>query len=201
MRTKSIDKISFINLLKEKNIAFFKAYELKKIFRIENDNTLRHLLVRLHKTNVVKRLMRNKYQFVYAKNIPSDYAIANFLISPSYISLETALSYYGFLEQFPYRITSIIQAKSRQIKIQEKTYAFSQIKNNYFKDYTKLDDFLIATKEKALFDYLYFTYKGLRPIKFISDILFFVKDSKFRSYLKNTADERFFRFVKKYVEL
>jgi predicted transcriptional regulator of viral defense system len=146
-------------------------------------------------------LVKNKYQFLYAEKMPSDFSIANFLEPFSYISLESALSFYGLIDQFPYRITSISLKKSRQIKIENKIFIYSKIKKDYFKDFIKIDDFLIAKKEKAVFDYTYFVYKGLRSKTVLDDMKNIFFDKKIKNYLIENADKNFYGFLKRYVKL
>lgn len=154
METYKITQVEFIRALREKNISLFNSQDLKKIFKVKSDNTLKHLIKRLRKASIIKRLARGKYLFLHSTKSPSDFALANFLKIPSYISLESALSYYGIIEQFPYRIFSLTLNKPAEIKIDGKIFSYSKIKKDYFKDYIKIDDFVIASKEKAIFDYL-----------------------------------------------
>ena len=200
MVTYKISRLDFINVFKKKKITLFDSQDLKKIFNLKN-NTLKHLIGRLKKALIVKRLAQNKYLFLYSEVKPSDFTIANFLKIPSYVSLESALSYYGFIDQFPYRITSIVLSKPKEIKVDNKIFIYSKIKKEYYKDFIKIDQFLIASREKAIFDYLYFASKGLRSKNLIDDIGPLLADKKTVSYLKTNADYKFKSFLKKYVKL
>lgn len=201
MGTNKISRLKFINTLKGKNISFFNLVDLKKIFDIRNDNTLKHLIRRLKEASIIKRLTKNKYLFLHSSSLPSDFALANFLTIPSYISLESALSYYSLIDQFPYRITSITLSKPKEVKTESKLFTYSKIKKEYFRDFVKIDDFLIATKEKAIFDYLYFIYKGLRPKNIIKDLSAHLENKTVNLYLKTNSDKRFINFLKNYVKL
>jgi len=196
-----VTKIKFITTLKEKRIVFFSLNDMQKLFDLKNENTIKHLVIRLAKENIVRRLMKNKYLFLHTNKLPSDFCTANNLVIPSYISLESALSFYGAISQFPYRTTSIVLTKSRSIMIGEKEFTYSKIKKEYFKDYVKTDDFLMATKEKALFDYYYFIYKGLRPKNMVDELSIFVKDPMIKNYFSKNADYSFMKYLKKYVKL
>lgn len=165
-----VDKADFIKTFQEKKIKLFSLLDIKKIFSIGNSNTLKHLVRRLKKDKIIAKLCRDKYLFLLSKKEVHDFEIANFLVIPSYVSLESALSYYGLLDQFPYRISSITVGKSKTIRIGEKTFCYSQIKRELFGDFVKIDDFLIASKEKAMADYLYFVNKGLRPKNILEDL-------------------------------
>lgn len=198
METSNITKIKFITELKDKNIALFTSYDVQKIFSVKTASTLKKILERLKQDSIIQSLMKNKYLFLHARNRPSDFAIAQFLRTPSYISLESALSYYGLIDQFPYHISSITLAKSYSIQIASKRFVYSQIKKEYFKDYIKIDDYLIASEKKALFDYLYFIFKGLKPAHMIQHIILNTKRKKALDYVYDNADISFARFIKKY---
>ena len=196
-----VTKTDFIKKLREKQIALFTFSDIKKLFGIENENTIKHLLRRLKKAEIVKRLIRDKYLFLQAKNEAHDFEIANFLVIPSYISLESALSYYGLIDQFPYHISSITINKSRKFKVSEKSFIFSKINKRYFRDYIKIDNFIIASKKKALFDYCYFIYKGLRPQNILKELKPNLKQPEISAYLDLNAQDKFRNYLIKYVKL
>lgn len=200
MDTSEITKIRFIATFRRLKIVLFTSNDVKKVFLVK-DNTLKHLLIRLSKFKIIQRLSRDRYIFLLAENKPHEFVIANFLISPSYISLESALSFYRIIDQFPYRITSIVNSKSSKRNINNKVFIYSKIKNDLFKDYIKIDDFLIATKEKAVYDYIYFVYKGLRPVNTLLDMKKHLEDENIRSYLLQNSDAKLIKFINKYVKL
>lgn len=201
METYKITKVEFIRILREKNISLFNSQDLKKIFKIKSDNTLKHLIRRLKNALIIKRLTKGRYLFLHSTKKPSDFALANFLRTPSYISLESALSYYSLIDQFPYEISSLVLDKPVKIKVGDKIFCYSKIKKDYFKDYIKIDQFVIASKEKAIFDYLYFVYKGLKSKNLIDDLKPFINEKRTISYLKSNAKGRFINFLKSYVKL
>jgi len=125
-----------------------------------------------------------------------EYEIANFLISPSYVSLESALSYHGIITQFPYQITSVTIKKTREIKIGQKIYSFAKLKKPYFNDFIRQDNFLISSKQKTIFDYFYFAYRGLRTLNLLDEIdEKVIKNKKLKRYLKEKARGGFKRFL------
>lgn len=201
MSGRRISRLIFINTFRQKGISLFTLSDVRKIFPIGKENTLKHLIRRLKKEKIIERIAKEKYLFLHAQSQPSDFAIANFLVVPSFISLESALSYYGILAQFPYRISSLALAKSKHIAVGEKNFVYAKIKPEYFKDFVKIDDFLIADRRKAILDYLYFIYKGLRPKSSLSDLSQFLSQKKIKDYLYQEADPKFINFLKKYVKL
>ena len=83
---------------------------------------------------------------------------------PSYVSLESALNFYGILNQFPYVITSVTPKKTKKLEKEGKNFEYVHFNPQNFYGYVKQGKFLIATKEKALFDIIYLISKGLRRI-------------------------------------
>jgi len=160
MESITMDKAT--KILYAKKVSLFSINDAKKVFNIEKDNTLYKLLQRLEEKDIIKRIENGKYLFSFIE--VSDFEIANFLTSPSYISLESALSFYGILSQFPYTITSITSKKSKRVIYEDKEYEFIHMESKYLYGFFKKNNFLIASPEKALVDELYFIAKKLRII-------------------------------------
>lgn len=149
-----------IKIIKEREIDVFTLDDFGRLLNIKNKNSLYKKIQRLEKKEIIKQLIKGKYLFTYNKT--DDFKIANFIYQPSYISLESALSLYGITSGFPYKITSITVKKSRTFIINKKDYLYSHISQEFFWGYEKKENFLIAEKEKALVDLIYFYSKGLR---------------------------------------
>lgn len=90
------------------------------------------------------------------------YWVANKIYSPSYVSLETALSYYGWIPEAVFTITSISTRKTQVFDTPVGHFRYSSMKPSLFFGYRLLkpDGYgtKIADPEKALLDFLY-----LRP--------------------------------------
>ena len=158
----SFNTTKIIRTLAKKSVSLFSLSDFAKLFNIKRSNTLYKKIQRLEKNKIIQKLASGKYLFLL--NPPNDYLIANYLYHPSYISLESALSFYGMITGFPYKIVSVTCNKSKSINIKEKEFQYCRISQRLFWGYEKKEDFLIAEKEKALLDYLYFGSKGLRSI-------------------------------------
>ncbi len=191
----TISKERAIKILHQKRINLFMVGDAKKIFGIENENTLYKLLQRLEKSEIIKRVVKGKYRFAFKET--DDFELANFLANPSYISLESALSFYGILPQFPYSITSVTPLKSRKVIYQGKEFEFAHLDNKYFLGFIKKDRFLIATPEKALVDELYFMAKKLRKIHTDDLDLKAIDIKKFKALSKNVNFLPFQNLLKK----
>ena len=149
-----------IKIMKEREMGTFSLDDFGRLLNINNQNSLYKKIQRLEKKEIIKKLIKGKYLFVFNKT--DDFKIANYIYQPSYISLESALSFYGIITGFSYKITSITVKKSLSYIIDEKDYLYSHINQDLFWGYEKKEDFLIAEKEKALVDLIYFYSKGLR---------------------------------------
>lgn len=178
----TITKDKFIKIFKEKSISLFTYSDLFKIFPFSSESSAKSLLSRLKKSEIVKQLARGKYLFNFAFNQLTDFEIANFLYRPSYVSLESALSFYELIDQFPYETTSVCLQKTKTFSVGTKKYSYNHLDSSLFKDYIKQDNYLIATPIKALFDFIYLVYKGSRSKNNLSLLKI---DQKTRKELKN----------------
>ena len=158
----AISKVDAVKILHQKKVTLFDVADASKIFGIEKTKTLYVLLQKLENDGLINRVAKGKYHFSL-KEI-NDFELANFLVDPSYVSLETALSFHGILPQFPYSVTSVTTLKTRRLNYQEKEYDYAHLESKYFWGFIKKDRFLIAIPEKALLDELYFMAKKLRQI-------------------------------------
>ena len=151
-----------IKLLHSKEIPLFSLNELGCIWGVENRQTLYKKIQRLEKNKILKKLIKGKYLFLLKS--AGDFTIANFLYQPSYVSMESALSFYSIITGFPYQITSITIKKPKEFTVDGKDYSYSRISTSLFWGWEKKENFLIATPEKALLDYVYFAQRGLRNL-------------------------------------
>ncbi|MHA1558855.1 MAG: type IV toxin-antitoxin system AbiEi family antitoxin domain-containing protein [Alphaproteobacteria bacterium] len=91
--------------------------------------------------------------------------LANLIFGPSYISLEYALSFYGLIPDRVEIVTSVTNKRKKHFKTPVGEFSFSYINPSLYSYGITLYEFdqqhsvLIASKEKALADYLYFCKK------------------------------------------
>ncbi|MDA3890763.1 MAG: hypothetical protein PF517_03760 [Salinivirgaceae bacterium] len=87
------------------------------------------------------------------------YIIANRIYKPSYVSLETALFYYGLIPEAVFTITSISTLKTKSFKNSVGNFTYNTLGASRFFGYrlvqNELFTFKIAEPEKALLDFLY----------------------------------------------
>jgi hypothetical protein len=150
--------------LLQSELTLITSKTLRDLLEIKNERTFYRIVNDFVKNNILTNIEKNKYYLTGSK--PETFEVANFLYQPSYVSLETALNYWGILSQFPFEVTSITLKKGLAKKFDEKIYSYSHISPKYFGMFTKKNNFLIALPEKALFDQLYLASKGLKAINF-----------------------------------
>ena len=153
------------DILKFFDKSIFITKESFRVISTDSEETITKNIYRWVKTGDLIRLKNNLYisadtYISYKDDDGLRNLIANKLRSPSYLSLEYVLAMYDILTEMTYPITSVTLKSSRQYKNKIGIYTYKSIKNSLFLGY-RIESFLsnnyyIATKEKALFDYLYF---------------------------------------------
>ncbi len=157
-----------VDKILETKKTFYSTKDVSVILEVDNTRTLENTISGLISSGLFVQLERGKY---YLKSkFPSDFEISSYLYSPSYVSLESALNYYGILSQFPLETIAITTKKTSVKKINDKVYSYSQIKKELFTGYESKNEFLIAYPEKAIFDYLYFIVKSLRTENYLGEM-------------------------------
>ncbi|MDO8505914.1 MAG: hypothetical protein Q7S48_05065 [bacterium] len=136
----------------------FSSADLQKILQISDSNYSHVQASRLVKEGAIERVMRGWYVLSY--NSPSDFELANVLYSPSYVSLDSALNFYGILVQSPQEVTSATTGLARKLEAGGKTFSYVHLDQKYYSYYEKSGDFLIASPEKALIDTMFFVALG-----------------------------------------
>lgn len=185
---KTYSATDIIKVLTEKQVSLFTLADFGRLFEVNNQQTLYKRIQALEKQGIVQKLIKGKYRFALGPT--DDFTLANFLYSPSYISLESALSFYGIITGFTYQITSIAIKGTRSFFVGNKDFHFSQITNPLFWGYEKKDSFLIADREKAFLDYVYFSVKGLRNLDWEEIDIAEIDKQKLAVYLTRFENER-----------
>ena len=168
--------------LYKSNNKFFTLQQLSDVLNIKKSSLFK-IIQKLLAANILTKIEKNKY-FLTDSQI-SDFALANYLYQPSYISLESALNFYGILSQFPYEITSITTKKPKEKIFENQIFTYRKLKKELYFGYQKIEDYLIAYPEKALLDQLYLYAKGLKSINLDEYKLDSLNVSRIRKYLKN----------------
>jgi len=127
----------------------------------------RKRLSQWQKKGFIERVVREYYLFSeIEKQTMLWWYVANKIFEPSYISLQTALSFYGFIPEAVFQVTSITTKKTRRLENSHIRFIYRNIKSSNFFGYS-LKEFReghvirIAEPEKALLDLLYLENKIL----------------------------------------
>jgi len=105
------------------------------------------------------RLKNNLYAFSREKDKLKGEMIAFLMYQPSYLSLESALTWHGFIPEIVYAYTSVTARTNRTFENVCGRFIYRHVKKELFWGYveekTDQGPFLLAEPEKALLDYLY----------------------------------------------
>lgn len=158
--------IDFERQIKAKNIKIFNPIDVQR-FLGRSKVAVLFLMHRLKKTGYIVRIKQGLYKLSDEK-IPDLY-VASKLYSPSYISLEFALSYYGVIPENVYEITSVTTKATRRFETLGKIFSYKKIKKSAYTGYEikkeKNLGFYIADAEKAFVDTNYLRLiKRQKPI-------------------------------------
>ena len=132
--------------------------DVVKLFPDEKSAAVRTQLYRLTKKGLISPVKRGLYCFDKSKI--DELELAGKLYSPSYISLETALNYYGVIPDIPIAVRSVTPITTKKIKTGLGDYYYLKIDSKLFFGFSQTP-FNIASKEKALLDYFYL--RRIRP--------------------------------------
>lgn len=125
---------------------------------------LRIQLSRWVKSGKLIQLTRGLYTLArpYSKVKPHPFIVANAIRKASYVSLESALAYFGMIPEHVPTVTSVTTRRPECVETQLGCYVFRRIKTSWFHGYSQVDvgshqSAFVATPEKALLDLVYLT--------------------------------------------
>jgi hypothetical protein len=111
--------------------------------------------------------------------------IAEQIVPESYVSFESALSYYNIINQVPYELTMARAGKSRKIQFAGKDVSFRRLRKDLYGGFVVNDKIKIATPEKALLDLIYLSIRGQNSINFDGLDLSVIKNEKVKKLLSS----------------
>jgi|ERR1035437_549346 predicted transcriptional regulator of viral defense system len=158
---KLVNQTDFAAKIKEKKLFIFSAHDVRTLFGVTSVATS-GLLHRYKKRGFILKIKRGLYVFPDA--LPPDVYVASKLYTPSYISLEFALSYHGVIPETVYEITSVTTKATRRFETLGKVFSYRKIKRTAYTGYEiqkqKGLSFNIANAEKAFVDANYLRLKS-----------------------------------------
>lgn len=151
--------MKYLDLRKKLTLNLFSLLDVLKIFPEEKEDLIKIQLSRFAKKNLLMQIKRGLYCFESSEI--DEFELANKLYQPSYISLETALNYYGMIPDIPQSLTSVTLTTTKTIKNQFGIFTYTKISAKLFFGFKTIKSaksqayFNIAGKEKSLLDFLY----------------------------------------------
>lgn len=194
---KKINLISVQEKLKENNLRLFTILDFQRMFKLSYA-AAKKALGRYVRVGLVIKAKKGLY--FLKNNPPLDFELANRLYGPSYVSFDTALSYYGIISETVYEVTSATVKISRQFTVRNLKFSYKKIKKDCFFGYRpeKIRDsvVLIAEPEKALADYLYFVALKKRKLAYERINFKKIKKAKLIQYVKCFKNKRILEIIK-----
>jgi predicted transcriptional regulator of viral defense system len=127
-------------------------------------NSVRRQLDRWVKSGRLIQLRRGVYSVapLYQAEAPHPFLVANHLRKPSYVSMQSALSYYGMIPESVPVTTSVTTGRPEELHTPLGRFVFRHVKKSAFFGYRQNEISLgqwvfLASPEKALLDLLYLT--------------------------------------------
>jgi predicted transcriptional regulator of viral defense system len=163
--------------LKEHKMALFAFGDIKNLFPQEKEKTIKNNLLRWLSRGYIARLRRGLYELVDKGRTSAicDLYIANRLYEPSYISLETALSFYSMIPDIAAAVTSITTRPTRTFKNKYGTFFYRSCQKKAFQGYKLMlyEGFKVclADKEKTLVDFFYYRLRESGNLNFSEERL------------------------------
>lgn len=136
--------------------------------------------------------------------------VANYLYQPSYISLEYALRFYQMIPEEVYQFTSITTRKTASFQNKLGTFVYRHINKTLFWGFDIVRDngwnVHIATREKAVIDFLYFNrFRFRQNSDLIKSYRFQNLDSldkkRWNMYLEKIEDRHIVELAEKFLHI
>jgi len=155
----------------------------------------RRRLYEWQKKGYILKVANNFY--VMADKMVTDQILRNIacqIYQPSYIGLESALSYYNFIPEAVFQMVGVTTRRNKTIRTKIGDFRYRSIKASLFFGYDAVemgdDHFFISDPEKTLLDFLYFSpasdkkevLEGMRLN--MEEICQTINADKMRNYLK-----------------
>ncbi len=199
-----------------KFIEFKKIFEAYSIFSLSDIRAVesgfyRERLNDWQDKGYIRKIINNYYLFTDEKiDEKMLFFIANKIYSPSYISLEMALSYYQIIPESAYMITSIATKKTMRFQTSLGSFSYTHSMPALFFGYILMKAhkhfFKIATPEKALIDYCYYKmwprgYDDFLSLRIDRDILNDrIEKNQLKSFAKHYNNKAFAQRIDRFLE-
>lgn len=184
----------------QNKFSVYPVFSLQDVRKAFNNFSYRQL-DRWEKKGYLKKIKRGFYCFSIQK-LDQNFLFytANKIYVPSYVSLETALKYYGLIPEEIFQITSVSTKKTVNFETSVGNFSCRRIKPSLYFGY-RLAGFgqqkmLLAEPEKAVLDYLYINprlktvddFVGMRVN--VDEFKAQINLEKFQNYLKSFSNKQ-----------
>lgn len=110
----------------------------------------------------------------YGKLTPHPFVLANAMKKASYVSLQSALAYFGMIPEHVPTVTSVTTQRPARVETPLGRFLFRHVKKSWFTGYTQVDlgssqKAFVATPQKALLDLVYLT-PGADNYEFLTEL-------------------------------
>lgn len=174
---------------KFKNYLVISLQDIHKAFPNFNSKSL----INWQKKGYIIKL-RNKFYKFAEKTVDESqlYYISNKIYSPSYVSLESAFSYYGLILEGVYNIQCVSTQKTNSFNTKVGFFNYQTIKKKLYFGYVlkkhQNTTFRMASLEKAILDYFYLRsdiddYESIEALRWNKDLLTTIDEKILNDYL------------------
>ena len=200
-----------------KFLDFRKVFEKNSIIDITNvvnffNGIDRRRLYEWQKKEYIKKISNNFYIFIDKQiNDNNLRHIANTIYSPSYVGIESALSYYNFIPEAVFQIISITTKRNKRIKTCIGEFKYKAVKKELFFGYNVVEtedgSFFISSPEKTILDMFYFfpynsSRDAIEQMRFNRDeVAEKINISKMRDYLKIFSSRSLCSSIENFMEI
>ena len=143
-------QLQFYKLISKNDNPIFTSSDISRLID-KSPTYTKAFMTRVRKNNLLQLIEKGKY----CKPDTPEPEVASHLISPSYISFLSALSFYGFTDQIPVEIGLVSLRQKASLNFNNYRIKFTKFSKKLFFGYSKQGKMIIADPEKAIIDSLY----------------------------------------------
>lgn len=153
---------NFLTIIRKSKLYIFAVDEIIKYFPDSSPRTIQNQIQMWEEKGLLLRMRRGIYKVQFPEGGPDipDLYIANKIYEPSYVSLQTALSFYSIIPEVAFGVTSVTTRQTKNFKNKFGNFQYRSCKNEAYCGYNIVlyEGFkiYIAEREKAFVDFVYF---------------------------------------------
>lgn len=187
----------FLTVIRKSRHYIFSLNDVFKYFPESTNKTIQNQLQSWTNKGLLLRLKNGVYKIQFPEGGPDlpDLYIANKIYEPSYVSLETALSFYSIIPEVAAQVISVTTRQTKLFRNKIGSFKYVSCKNDAYLGYKIINyenfKVYIAEQEKAVVDFIYFKLKYGESI----DIAIERFDKKL---MKKLSWKKIFDYARKY---